>query len=174
MIPIATRTRWLLLSLLVLSVASPAVGAQPSSADSLRARKLAARRYAGGAVSLPVSAFASGLRTCSRETPSGVAGYWKVPPKIVDLIDVELLKHVRKSGIDQRLPFSAKLYIRQYAGFVRDGVRHVYVNALLVEKNSPLASQAQKGFPDSCAGISGSWGIEYDTQAKKFVGFSAK
>ena len=163
----------LLLSLPSLIAASEVRG-QPMTPEALRARKLATRRYAGMAVSLPVSAFASGLRVCSREAPSGVAGYWKVPAKIVDLLDVELLKHLRKSGLDARLAFQPKLYIRQYAGFVRDGVRLVYVNAILVEKTSPLANEAQKALPRSCADVSGSWGMEYNTQTKQFTNFASR
>jgi hypothetical protein len=166
--------RLLLLTLIVLSVEPPNVRGQPATPEMLRARKLAARRYAGMAVSLPLSAFASGLRVCSRETPSGIAGYWKVPPKAMEALDAELLVHLRKSGLDKRLPFSAKLYLRQYAGFVRDGTRFIYVNALLVEKGKPLVDVAQKKFPQSCAEASGSWGIQYDTQAKQFVGFTAR
>jgi hypothetical protein len=89
-------------------------------------------------------------------------------------MDAELLVHMRKSGIGKGLPFSPKLYIRQYVGYVREGVRHVYVNAVLAEKGSAAAEEAKKAFPRSCDGIKGSWGIQYDTQAKKFVGFSPK
>lgn len=169
---LATFAKLLLLAPLTILVAQSTVQAQ--TADALRAKKLAARRYSGGAVSLPVTAFANGLRTCGRETPSGISGYWRVPAKIVDAMDAELRVTLRKSGIEQRLPFASKLYVRQYAGFVRDGVRMVYINALLVEKTSPLYAQVQKGFPPSCEGISGSWGIQYDTQAKKFTGFTGK
>ena len=82
--------------------------------------------------------------------------------------------HLRKSGLVQRLPFSPKLYIRQYVGFVRDGVRYLYVNAVLVEKKSPLVGQLQKAFPSSCGDVNGSWGIQYDPKAKQFTGFSTK
>jgi hypothetical protein len=148
--------------------------AQGSTPDALRARKQAARRYGGMAVSLPVSAFAGGIKACVREPPSGVAGYWRVPPKVVDVADAELLTHLRKSGLEKRLPFSPKLYIRQYAGFVRDGVRYLFINAVLVEKKSPLVSKLQKAFPPSCGEVSGSWGIQYDPKAKQFTGFSTK
>jgi len=166
--------RVLLVTLTVLSVAS-AVQAGPPSQAELRARKLAARRYAGLAISLPESAFANGLHVCARDVPSGMVGYWKVPAKIVDAMDVELLVHMRKSGLGQKLPFSPKLYLRQYAGFVKDGQRFVYVNALLVDKKSPLAEQAKKSYPSGCAGggVDGYWGIQYDTQAKQFTGFSS-
>lgn len=143
----------------------------PGAEATQRARRLAAKRYIGMTVSLPDAAFASGLRLCTRETPSGVVGYWRVAPKMVDAIDSELRTHLRKSGIDKALSFSFSLYVRQYAGLVRDGKRYVYVNALLLEKNSPMVEQAKKGFPSSCSGISGSWGIQYDTDAKKFLGF---
>lgn len=170
---LAILVRVLPLALALATVAGPAQ-AQPPDPLSARAKKLAARRYVGGAVSLPVSAFAGGLRVCARETPSGVNGYWKVPAKIVDAMDAELLVHLRKSGIDKRLSFAPKLYLRQYAGFVKDGARMVYINALLVEKGSPLAAEAQKAFPKSCEGVAGSFGIQYDAQAKKFVAFSAR
>jgi hypothetical protein len=103
-----------------------------------------------------------------------INGYWRVPPKVVDLIDADLMVHLRKSGIDKKLPFSAKLYIRQYAGFVRDGTRFVYVNALLVEKGKPAAQEAKKEFPRACDQVSGSWGIQYDTKAKQFLGFTTR
>ena len=77
-------------------------------------------------------------------------------------------------SLDQRLPFSPKLYIRQYVGFVRDGLRYLYVNAVLVEKKSPLVGQLQKAFPRSCGDVNGSWGIQYDPKAKQFTGFSTK
>jgi hypothetical protein len=121
-----------------------------------------------------VSAFTNGRRVCAKETPSGINGYWKVTPKIMDLIDAELMVHLRKSGIDKNLPFAAKLYIRQYAGFVRDGVRFIYVNALLIEKGKPAAEEAKKDFPRACEAVSGSWGIQYDTNAKKFVSFTTR
>ncbi len=166
--------RLFLLTLMVLSVeALPARGAPPTP-EALRARKLAAHRYEGMAVALPESALSNGLRVCPRETPSGINGYWKVPAKAVDLIDAELLVHLRKSGLDKELQFSAKLYIRQYAGFVRDGVRFVYVNALLVEKGKPAAAQAKKEFPRSCTEVSGFWGIQYNTKTKKFSDFAAR
>ena len=168
---ITTLCRLLLLMMMVSIIEPPEVRGEPATQETLRARKLAAHKYAGMAVALPLSAFANGLRVCARETPSGITGYWKVPPKIVDLIDVELMAHLRKSGIDKKLPFSAKLYIRQYAGFVRDGTRFIYMNALLVEKGKPAALAAQKEFPRSCEGVSGSWGIQYDTKAKQFLGF---
>ncbi len=165
--------RALLLASAFVTVAASAY-AQPQTPAALRAKKLAARRYAGGVVALPESAFASGLRVCARETPSGINGYWRVPAKIVDAMDAELLIHLRKSGIDKRLAFAPKLYLRQYAGFVKDGVRGVYINALLVEKGSPIFNEAQKAFPKSCEGLAGSFGIQYDTQAKKFTGFSSR
>jgi hypothetical protein len=171
---IALVNRLLLLTLMVLSVETPTAQGEPLTPEALRARKLAARRYEGLAVSLPDSAFANGLRVCAKETPSGINGYWKVPAKIVDIIDADLLVHLRKSGLDKKLQFSAKLYLRQYAGFVRDGVRFVYVNALLVEKGKPAADQAKKDFPRSCSEVSGSWGIQFDTKAKQFSGFTAK
>lgn len=146
--------------------------AAPLTRDEVRARKLAAKRFEGMAVALPDSAFAGGLRVCTRETPSGINGYWRVPAAVASLVDTQLLGHLRKSDLDKRLPFAPKLYVRQYAGFVRDGVRMIYVNALLVEKGSPAAASARKGFPESCASVSGSWGIQYDTKTKLFSGFS--
>lgn len=174
---LSSCSRLLALSALTTLVALgslPPVRAQGMTPDALRARKSAARRYGGMAVSLPVSAFAGGIKACVREAPSGVAGYWRVPPKVVDAADAALLVHLRKSGLDQRLPFSPKLYIRQYSGFVRDGVRYLYVNAVLVEKKSPLVGQLQKAFPASCGDVNGSWGIQYDAKAKRFTGFSTK
>jgi hypothetical protein len=164
----------LLLTLLVVAVEAPDARGEPLTPEALRARKLAARRYEGMAVSLPESAFSNGLRVCARETPSGINGYWKVPAKVVDLIDAELLAHLRKSGLGKNLQFSAKLYLRQYAGLVRDGVRFVYVNALLVEKGKPAARQAKRAFPRSCSEVSGFWGIQYDTKTRQFSGFSAR
>jgi hypothetical protein len=160
--------------MMVLSVASSAARGEALTPEALRARKLAARRYEGMAVALPDSAFANGLRVCAKDPPSGINGYWKVTPKIMDLIDGDLLVHLRKSGIDKKLPFSAKLYLRQYAGFVRDGTRFVYVNALLVEKGKPEVADAKKAFPRSCAAVSGSWGIQYDTRTKQFLGFTTR
>jgi len=170
----ATVCRLLALILLVLSIAPLDALGEPATPEALRARKLAARRYQGLAVALPDSAFSNGLHVCARETPSGINGYWKVPPKVMDLIDADLMAHLRKSGIDKKLPFSAKLYVRQYAGFVRDGMRFVYVNALLVEKGKPAAQEAKKEFPRSCDQVSGSWGIQYDTKAKQFAGFTTR
>jgi hypothetical protein len=146
--------------------------AAPLTNDEARARKLAARRFEGAAVSLPDSALTGGLRVCARETPSGINGYWRVPAQIVDLVDAQLLAYLRKGDLDKRLPFAPKLYVRQYAGFVRDGVRMIYVNALLIEKGSPAAASAKKDFPASCASVSGSWGIQYDTKTKKFLAFT--
>ena len=177
MLSLATSARLLVVTALtaLVSVASlPQAEGQGVTRDAVRARKLAARRYGGMAVSLPVSAFADGIKVCVRETPSGVAGYWRVPPKIVAAADAALLVHLRKSGLDKRLPFSPKLYIRQYIGFVRDGVRYLYVNALLVEKKSPLVQKLQRSLPPSCGDVSGSWGIQYDPKAKQFTGFSTK
>jgi hypothetical protein len=171
---IPTFGRWFFLALALSAVAPLCARAAGPTPAELRARKLAARRYVGGVVSLPSSAFAGGLHVCVRETPAGITGYWKVPPKAVDVMDADLLKHLRKSGIDKRLPFAARLYLRQYVGFVHDGVRKVFINALLVEKGSPLADEAQKAFPKSCASASGFWGIQYDTQAKQFVNFAAR
>jgi hypothetical protein len=89
-------------------------------------------------------------------------------------VDAALLAHLRRSGIGARLPFSPKLYLRQYVGYVREGARFVYVNAVLVERGSAEAAAARKAFPRSCAAVSGSWGIQYDLKAKKFLGFSPK
>jgi hypothetical protein len=163
----------LLLSLLVLSVAPVEARADRGAEEmALRARKFAARRYVGGVVALPDSAFAKGLRVCAKEMPSGIVGYFKVPPKAADLLDAELRTYLRKSSLDKSLQFSFSLYVRQYAGFVRDGQRFIYVNAVLVEKGSPMVEQTKKDFPSSCASVSGSWGIQYDTAKKKFVGFT--
>ena len=171
---IAPVCRLVVLALMVLSVAPLDAQGQPATPEALRARKLAARRYEGMAVALPDSAFANGLRVCAKETPSGINGYWKVPPKVMDLIDADLFAYLRKSGIDKKLPFSAKLYMRQYAGFVRDGTRFVYVNALLVEKGKPAVQEAKKEFPRACEAVSGAWGIQYDTKAKQFLGFTTR
>jgi hypothetical protein len=160
------------LLLIVFATAPSELRAESGAEATQRARKFAARRYGGMTVALPDSAFANGLRVCARETPSGIVGYWRVPAKSVDAIDAELRLHLRKSGIDKALPFSFSLYVRQYAGFVRDGKRFVYVNALLLEKGSPMVEQAKKGFPASCSSISGSWGIQYDTATKQFASFS--
>jgi hypothetical protein len=164
----------LLLLLALCPLAMPRAWGEAPTRDQQRARKLAARRYEGMAVSLPSTAVANGLRVCARETPSGILGYWRVPPKAVARMDGELMAHLRKSGIAARLPFSPKLYIRQYVGFVRDGARFVYINAVLAERGSPGAAQAKKAFPASCSSVSGSWGIQYDTKAKKFMSFSPK
>ena len=161
----------LLLTLTMLFAMPSAVRGDPLAQ---RARQLAARKYAGMPVALPVSAFTNGLRVCAKETPSGINGYWKVTPTIMDLIDAELMVYLRKSGIDKKLPFAAKLYIRQYVGFVRDGVRFIYVNALLIEKGKPAVEEAKKDFPRACEAVSGSWGIQYDTNAKKFVSFTTR
>jgi hypothetical protein len=171
---IATVSRLLLLTFMVLSVELPDAWGQPATPETIRARKFAARQYAGMAVALPVSAFSNGLRVCGREVPSGITGYWQVPPKVMDLVDAELMVHLRKSGIAKKLPFSTKLYIRQYAGFVRDGMRFIYVNALLLEKGKPAVEKAKKEFPSDCEGASGSWGILYDTKAKKFSAFAGR
>ena len=164
----------LLFLMTVLSAAPQMAQGETLSPEAQRARKLAIRRYEGLAVSLPDAAFANGLRVCARETPSGINGYWKVPPKIVDLVDADLMVHLRKSGLDKKLQFPAKIYMRQYAGFVRDGVRFVYVSALLVEKGKPAAAAAKKEFPRSCSEVSGFWGIQYDTKAKQFSGFTTR
>ncbi len=159
-------------SLFASLLGSSTANAAPLTRDEARARKLAAKRFEGAAVPLPDSALTGGLRVCARETPSGINGYWHVPGKIVDLVDADLLAHLRKRDLDKHLPFSPKLYVRQYAGFVRDGVRMIYVNALLVEKGSPAAASAKKAFPASCASVSGSWGIQYDTKTKQVSGFT--
>jgi hypothetical protein len=164
--------RLLLLAAAAVVLTPRPVRSEPGAEATQRARRLAARRYAGMAVALPDSAFAGGLRVCVREPPSGIVGYWSVPAKAIGAMDSELKAHLRKSGIDKALPFSFSLYVRQYAGIVRDGKRYVYVNALLLEKGSPLLTQAKRTFPGSCAGISGSWGIQYDVAAKRFTGFS--
>ncbi len=160
------------LSLLALCIATPSLRADTSADATQRARKFAAKRYLGGTVALPDSAFSQGLHVCAKNAPSDIVGYWHVPPKAADALDGELRAYLRKSGLDKALQFSFSLYVRQYAGFVRDGQRFVYVNAILVEKGSPLVAQSKKSFPSSCASISGSWGIQYDTAAKKFIGFS--
>jgi hypothetical protein len=157
---------------MMLSFAATGARAESGAEATQRARRLAAKRYIGMTVPLPDSAFAGGLHVCSREAPSGIVGYWKVAPKMVDAIDGELRAHVRKSGIDASLPFAFSLYVRQYAGFVRDGKRFVYVNALLLEKNSPMVEQAKKALPSSCTGISGSWSIQYDISTKTFLSFT--
>jgi hypothetical protein len=169
-----TILRFLLLTSIVSAVETPDARGQALTPEALRARKLAARRYEGMAVALPDSAFANGLRVCAKETPSGINGYWKVTPKIMEIIDADLLVHLRKSGLDTKLQFSAKLYMRQYVGFVRDGTRFVYVNALLVEKGKPEVGEAKKAFPRSCAAVSGYWGIQYDTKTKQFLGFTTR
>ena len=171
---LSVAVRSLILMMTVLSVALPTVQGETMTPEAQRAHKLAVRRYEGAAVALPDAAFANGLRVCARETPSGINGYWKVPPKIVDLIDADLLVHLRKSGLDKKLQFPAKIYMRQYAGFVRDGVRFVYVSALLVEKGKPAAAAARKEFPRSCSEVSGFWGIQYDTKTKQFSGFATR
>ncbi len=171
---ISTARRLLLLTLMVLSVGTPLARGEPPTPEALRARKLAARRYEGMVVALPESAFANGLRVCARETPSGINGYFRVTPKIANLIDAQLLPYLRKSGLDKKLAFAAKLYLRQYVGFVRDGARFVYVNALLVEKGKPEIEEAKKGFLKSCSQVSGYWGIQYDTKTKQFLGFTTR
>jgi hypothetical protein len=164
-----SKERWaFVLCATALFAALPSADAALLTKDEIRARKLAARRFEGAAVSLPDSALAGGLHVCARDTPSGINGYWHVPAQIVDLVDAQLLGYLRKGDLDKRLPFAPKLYIRQYAGFVRDGVRMIYVNALLVEKGSPAAAAAKRSFPASCASVSGSWGIQFDTKTKKF------
>jgi hypothetical protein len=159
------------LSLLLLSFAPTELRAESPDPLAQKARKFAARRYTGMVVALPDSALSDGLHVCAREPPSAV-GYWRVPPKMADAVDGELRLHIRKSGLESSLQFSFSLYVRQYAGFVRDGQRFIYVNALLVEKGSPMLEQVKKGFPRSCGMVSGSWGIQYDTSTKKFSGFS--
>jgi hypothetical protein len=170
----AILSRLLLVTLLASFLTPPVALGQPLTRDALRARKLAARRFEGGSVSLPDSAVADGLHVCAKETPSGIVGYFKVTPRVMALVDTALMAHLRKSGIGAGLPFSPKLYLRQYVGYVREDGRFVYVNAVLVERGSAAAADARKAFPRTCAAVSGSWGIQYDLKAKKFMSFSPK
>jgi hypothetical protein len=172
---IAIFSRLLLVAALLVSSLTPLSAlAGPLTRDALRARKLAARRYEGGTVALPDAAVANGLQVCAKETPSGILGYFKVTPRVMALVDTALMAHLRKSKISAQLPFSPKLYLRQYVGYVREGARFVYVNAVLVERGSAAAAAARKAFPRSCTAVSGSWGIQYDVKAKKFMAFSPK
>ena len=48
------------------------------------------------------------------------------------------------------------------------------VSAWDVEKGKPEVADAKKAFPRSCAAVSGSWGIQYDTRTKQFLGFTTR
>jgi hypothetical protein len=122
---------------------------------------------------LPLPVFASGFRLCSRSVPQSMSGFWEVSPSEAAKADVMLGEYFRRDmRARRRLTLPLAEYGRQYVGFVRDGVRWIYVNAFVARKRARLLARARSEFIRGCDGGGLFWGIELSTKTWEFSRFA--
>jgi hypothetical protein len=130
-----------------------------------------AKNASNRAVALKLEAFEDGFRLCSREVPQNITAYWELGEAEVTRIDQELVRHIGRTGVRQRLTLAPDGYVRQYLGLVRDGKRFAYVNAFPLRAGEDV-SRARAEFAKWCDGGGLFWGIEYDMQTRTFLNFA--
>jgi hypothetical protein len=120
-------------------------------------------------------------RPCSRSFPERLVGSWRPSPAEVEAVERSLpsaidaaFLRLRQLGNQQKRP---ERYYRQYAGFVRDGKRVIYVNAIrdyLNEGRPPEVTSRgrQDHFIDICDGGAIAFGAVYDIERAAIDSFS--
>jgi hypothetical protein len=118
-------------------------------------------------VVLPVSIAPGVLNQCSRPTPKAPDGYWEPKERDVQSLEGLLPAYIRARKEYQAARVLERLskYRRQYAGFVRDGHKTIYVNLFWPEYGVQWRSEVVR----VCDGDIGFWGVEFDTTSNTFV-----
>lgn len=127
-------------------------------------------------VVLTGKAAAKALKPCSRDAPAHVTAYWTPTQRDIQSLEAEapaFLSH--KTGAPRSV---WNHYARQYAGYVQNGRRMIYVNcaarrglAWFIQEakkpgNIPIDWQ-HKAF-NICDGGANYFGMEYDVQTHQF------
>jgi hypothetical protein len=119
-------------------------------------------------VLLPESQAKALLQQCSRLTPKGVDGRWKVPQTTIDRLERDLHKlKSTESGMfgGGQSVSEPSTYFRQYAGITIRGKRFVYINAVRTSDPFPNWHSEPMIF---CDGGKSAWGAVYDPVTGRF------
>ena len=107
---------------------------------------------------------------CSREAPAADSGW---TPSVLDVNQLEadlpqLLSRVNTNCCKVAHKPRLDKYFRQYVGFVRDGKRFIYVNAIpLTEvRDSHMFTDIEKKYADVCDGGASYWGALYNLEQR--------
>lgn len=121
----------------------------------------------------PLPAFASGFRLCSRSVPESMSAFWEVSPSEAAKADAMLGEYFRRDvRARRRLSLPLEDYGRQYVGFVREGVRWIYINAFVARKRAKVLARARTEFIRGCDGGGLFWGLELSTKTWEFSAFA--
>ena len=102
------------------------------------------------------------LRQCSRATPEKITGQWNPSSEQIAELEGKFLdfKRTLKRPVAQLISF-----YRQYAGFISNGRKIVYVNLFPKNTDTEWKSRAVV----VCDGGEQFWGVEFEVETGKFV-----
>lgn len=119
---------------------------------------------------LPETETGYALFPCSRKGPRGVTGTWF--PTMDDVLAVESLLH---TYVARRLDRPLAEYHRQYIGLTIADKRILYIHAFLPPPNGKPIDESlpdwRTRYMAVCDGGKVSWGLEFNTHARKFKNF---
>ena len=114
-------------------------------------------------------------RLCTRPFPDGLGGLWdpsqadveRAEKKLPAAIDAAFARLLRAEDRRRR----PDRYYRQYAGFLRNGKRVLYVNGMWNETLRNDSRQSRITFGDMCDGGTNFFGAVYDLERDAFDTF---
>jgi hypothetical protein len=118
-------------------------------------------------VILPVSMAPALLEQCSRGTLGTPDGYWLPDQKDIQSLEAQLPLFLGGRTEPKAAEAAARLqkYHRQYAGFVRNGHKTIYVNLFPADEDADW----QKHLVRVCDGGPWFFGVEFDVDSRTFI-----
>jgi hypothetical protein len=102
-----------------------------------------------------------------------MSGFWEVSPSEAAKADSMLKEYFgREARARRRLSLPLEEYGRQYIGFMRDGVRWIYVNAFVARRRAKVLARARWELANGCDGGGLFWGLELNTETWQFAAFA--
>ena len=107
------------------------------------------------------------LEQCSRGTLGTPDGYWLPDQKDIQSLEAQLPLFLRGRTEPKAAEATARLqkYHRQYAGFVRNGHKTIYVNLFPADEDADW----QKHLVRVCDGGPWFFGVEFDVDSRTFI-----
>ena len=119
-------------------------------------------------VALRGRALKDGVRTCSRETPKGITGYWAVDASTLVEADEAVVRFLELPARARCLDYPVSTYTIQYIGIARGDTRLVYANAFFYSGSRSIGTDE---LVVGCDGESRFWGAVYNPASKQVTDF---